>query len=417
LAQPKHFYGYINSVFAGIALFLLGGANYLLPAISGFMQKDLGWSAAAYGGAFSVYYVVFGIVVMAAGMLVVRFGPRLLIAVGAGVVVLATVLLSMTQELWQFYLLAGLYAVGMSGGGVVTGPQLTSNWLHKRRGLVIGLLLASTALGGSLLTVIGERVMTAYGSWRPSWLVIAAIMVIPVVVTVAFIRTRPEDLGQKIDGVRDLAELEDTPAKKPGRVYKCLHPWTTAEATRTPSLWMLILVYGLCNYTYLGTLPHQVRYLTGETGISDEAAAGALALMVGFMAVGKAGGGWLADRAEPKKTLGITSLMMAAGLALLLFWHATPALYFYVIALGVGFGGCQSQTSAALANYYGRKNVAAILGFAMGLAALLGALSTWTTGFIRDQTGSYVPAFTVMLILSVVGGILAFMTPVPRRNT
>jgi MFS family permease len=417
LARPKHFYGYINSVFAGIALFLLGGANYLLPAMSGFMQKDLGWSAAAYGGAFSVYYVVFGVVVMAAGMLVVRFGPRLLIAVGAGVVVVAALLLSMTQELWQFYLLAGLYAAGVSGGGVVTGPQLTSNWLHKRRGLVIGLLLAATALGGSLLTVIGERMMATYGSWRPSWLVISGIMLISVLVTVAFVRTRPEDLGQKIDGVQDFAELEETSVKRLGCVYKCLHPWTTGEATRTPSLWMLILVYGLCNYTYLGTLPHQVRYLTGETGISDEAAAGALALMVGFMAVGKAGGGWLADRAEPKKTLGLTSLMMAAGLALLLFWHATPALYIYVILLGVGFGGCQSQTSAALANYYGRKNVAAILGFAMGLAALLGALSTWMTGFIRDQTGSYVPAFTVMLILSVVGGVLAFLTPVPRRST
>jgi len=416
LAPPKHFYGYINSVFAGIALFLLGGANYLLPAMSGFMQKDLGWSAAAYGGAFSVYYVVFGVVVMIAGMLVVRFGPRLLIAVGAGVVVVAAVLLSMTQELWQFYLLAGLYAAGVSGGGVVTGPQLTSNWLHKRRGLVIGLLLASTALGGSLLTVIGERVMTAYDSWRPSWLVIAGIMLISVVVTVAFVRTRPEDLGQKIDGVRDLAELEESSVKKLGRVYKCLDPWTTGEATRTPSLWMLILVYGLCNYTYLGTLPHQVRYLTGEAGVSDEAAAGALALMVGFMAVGKAGGGWLADRAEPRKTLGLTSLTMAAGLLLLLFWHVTPALYIYVIFLGVGFGGCQSQTSAALANYYGRKNIAAILGFAMGLAALLGALSTWMTGFIRDQTGSYVPAFTVMLILSVVGGVLSFLTPVPRRG-
>lgn len=416
MARPKYFYGYINSVFAGLALFLLGGANYLLPAMSGFMQKDLGWSAAAYGGAFSVYYVVFGIVVMAAGMLVVRFGPRLLIAVGAGVVVLATVLLSLTQELWQLYVLAGIYAAGVSGGGVVTGPQLTSNWLHKRRGLVIGLLLAATALGGSLLTVIGERVMTAYGSWRPSWLVIAAILVIPVAVTAAFVRNRPEDLGQRIDGVRDLTELEDTSVKKLGRVYKCLNPWNTAEATRTPSLWMLIMVYGLCNYTYLGTLPHQVSYLTRETGVSADVAAGALALMVGFMAVGKAGGGWLADRAEPKKTLGITSLTMAAGLVLLLFWHATPALYVYVIFLGVGFGGCQSQTSAALANYYGRKNVAAILGFTMGLAALLGALGTWLTGFIRDQTGSYVPAFTVMLVLSVIGAVLAFLTPVPRRR-
>jgi MFS family permease len=410
----KGFYGYINSAFAGVALLLLGGANYLLPALAGFMKKDLGWSAAAYGGAFSVYYVVFGIVVTVAGMLVVRFGPRLLIVVGAGVLVVVCALLSLVNELWQFYLLAGVYGAAVSGGGVVTGPQLTSNWLHKRRGMVIGLLLAGTALGGSLLTVVGERVMAAYDSWRPSWLVIAALMTIAVAVTVLFVRTRPEDRGQMIDGVTDLAELERAEGRKTARVYKCLDPWTAGQAVRTPSLWLLVLVYGLCNYTYLGTLPHQVSFLTGERGVSSDVAAGALALMVGFMAVGKAGGGWLADRIEPKKTLGLTSLTSAAGLALLLFWHGVPALYLYVSFLGIGFGGCQSQTSAALANYFGRQHVAAILGLTMGPAALLGALSTWLTGYISDQAASYVPAFVVMLVLSVIGGICAFVTPVPR---
>lgn len=34
----------------------------------------------------------------------------------------------------------------------------------------------------------------------------------------------------------------------------------------------------------------------------------------------------------------------------------------------------------------------------------------------RDQAGSYVPAFTVMLILSVIGAGITFLTPVPRRK-
>ena len=110
--RPSHFYGYVNSLFVGIALFLLGGANYLLPALSGFMKDDLGWTATGTGGAFSVYYVVFGATTFLAGSLVLRFGPRRLIAAGALVVVVTSVLLSLTQELWQFYLLAGVYAVG-----------------------------------------------------------------------------------------------------------------------------------------------------------------------------------------------------------------------------------------------------------------------------------------------------------------
>jgi MFS family permease len=298
---------------------------------------------------------------------------------------------------------------------VVTGPQLASNWLHKRRGTVIGLLLAAAALGGSLLTLIAERVMSSYDSWRPSWLVMSGMMVLAVTVTVALVRNRPEDVGQRIDGVSDLSELQTRRAGGP-RVYKSLEPWTGREALRTSSLWLLVLVFGLCNYTFLGALPHTVSYLTGEAGVSAETAAGALALMVAFMAVGKVGGGWLADRVEPRLTRGLTSLTMAIGLALLLFWHATPALYLYVVFLGFGYGGCQAQTIASLANYFGRKNVGTVLGITMGLAAFLGALSTWMTGFIRDQVGSYVPALTVMMGLSVFGAICAFVTPIPRHK-
>lgn len=415
-SRPHFFYGYLNSLFVGIALFLLGGANYLMPALSGFMKEDLGWTATATGGAFSVYYVVFGAMTFVSGALVLRFGPRLLIGVGALVVVGTSVLLSLTQELWQFYILAGVYAVGVAGGVVVTGPQLAGNWLHRRRGLVIGLQLAATGLGGTFLTLVSERVMTAYGSWRPSWLVIAAILLVPALLAALLIRDRPEALGQHIDGVDDPAELVAMSERRSGGAYKSLQAWTMGEAARTPTLWLIVLTFGFSDYVFLGTLSHQVTYLTGEAGVSASAAAAALALMVAFMAVGKAGGGWLADRVEPRKTLGLMSLMLAAGLLVLLVWHETEALYVYVVLLGVGFGGSMAQTSATLANYYGRKNLASIMGLTHGTAALLGALSTTLTGVIADQAGSYVPAFTVMLILAMVGTACAFAAPIPRRK-
>ena len=75
-----------------------------------------------------------------------------------------------------------------------------------------------------------------------------------------------------------------------------------------------------------------------------------------------------------------------------------------------------TQTSATLANYYGRNNVAAIMGLVHGSAALLGALSTTMTGVIRDSAGTYVPAFIVMLVLAVVGAACAFLARIPQRK-
>lgn len=414
--EPQRFHGYTNSLFAGLALLLLGGSNYVLPAMAGFMKEDLGWSAAASGGAFSVYHIVFGAFCMGAGFLVVRFGPRVLLGAGALAVVLACTLLAFLDQLWQFYVLAALFAGGVAGGAVVTGPQLASNWLHRRRGLVIGLLLASTAIGGSILTLITERVINAYDSWRPAWLVVAGLLMIPLLVAILFVRNRPEDRGQKIDGVQHLSELCDLPQSGKLRVYKCLEPWSTREAARTRSLWLIVLAFGFCNYTYLGVLAHQMSYLTTEAGINPTAAAGALAAMVGTTALGKATGGWLADRIEPAKTLAGLSLLLALGLVILLTWRAAPALYLYVVVLGVGYGGAMAQTTTVLANYYGRFHAGSILGFVMGLAVLLGALSTTLTGLISDAAGSYIPAFTVMLALSLVGAACAFFARAPRRR-
>jgi MFS family permease len=412
--RPKYFYGYVNSACAGVALFFLGGANYLLPAMAGFMKDDLGWSATATGGAFSVYYVVFGGVTMLSGALIARFGPRFLIWTGALMVLISSLLLSMTQALWHLYLLAAAYSVGVSAGGVTPGPQLAGNWLHRRRGLVIGLLLAGTGLGGSVLTIVGERVMVAYGSWRLSWLVIAGIMLVSILLAGIFVRNEPKEVGQNIDGVKDPEQLQRTESGRPRGAYKSLVAWTIGEAARTPTLWLIVLTFGVSDYVFLGTLSHQVTYLTGEAGVSASVAAGALALMVASMTIGKASGGWLADRVEPRKTLGLMSLMLAAGLLVLLLWHATPALYLYVILLGVGFGGSMSQTSATLANYYGCRNLAGIMGLAHGTAVLLGALSTTLTGVIRDAAGSYVPAFIVMLVLAVAGAVFAFSAPIPQ---
>ncbi len=414
--RPRHFYGYLNSAFAAVALFLLGGANYLLPAMSGFMKDDLGWSATATGGAFSVYYVVFGGVTVASGWLVLRFGPRVLIAAGAAVVLVCSLLLAVISDLWQFYLLAVLYAAGVAGGAVVTGAQLTGNWLHRRRGLVIGLQLAATGLGGSVLALVGERVMGAYGSWRVSWLVVAALLALAAALVLVLVRDRPEDLGQHIDGVRHDGHPAGARPPASKGAYKSLQSWSVADAARTPTLWLIVLTFGFSDYVFLGTLSHQVTYLTGEVGVSAGSAAAALALMVAFMALGKAGGGWLADRVEPRKTLGLMSLMLAAGLLVLLLWHARTALYVYVVLLGVGFGASMAQTSATLANYYGRRNLAGVMGLTHGSAALLGALSTTLTGVIRDSTGSYVPAFVVMLVLAALGAVCAFAAPVPHQR-
>jgi hypothetical protein len=78
------------------------------------------------------------------------------------------------------------------------------------------------------------------------------------------VRDRPEDLGQHIDGVRHDGHPAGARPPASKGAYKSLQSWSVADAARTPTLWLIVLTFGFSDYVFLGTLSHQVTYLTGE---------------------------------------------------------------------------------------------------------------------------------------------------------
>jgi MFS family permease len=101
--------------------------------------------------------------------------------------------------------------------------------------------------------------------------------------------------------------------------------------------------------------------------------------------------------------LAVFSMVLGmVGLSFLLFAHSVPRMLGYAIVYGLA-GGIQSIAMGNLfPDYFGRSEFPKIMGNTMPFNTILSSLGAPLVGFIRDRTGSYVPAFKLLLALLAV---------------
>jgi MFS family permease len=418
LAWRKGFYGYTIVVSAFLVYFVLGGVYYSLSVVVPIMAEELGWTAAAFGAAFSIFALTTGIGAPLVGAVVVRFGPRLAILGGSILVAAGLVLLSTTDTIWQLYGFVIVLGAGISLGGVLPAQQVVGNWFILRRSLFLGLVLSGAGVGGLAVTTLAAGVITASGSWRAGWLALVALMVLPVLLVLLFLRNKPNELGQRADGISQEpvpeASLVSSPATT--HVYRTTVQWETRAALRTRSFWLIALATGVMFFLLQAITAHQVAYLAGEAGLELAMAASALGLVAGTSVLGRLFAGWLGDRVEPRYVIAGLLLAMGLSLLILMLGQGLVALYSYVVLFGIGYGGIIVVSSAALLNYFGTSNYAQIMGISMPVGTVLGILSPLLVGAIKDAMGSYVPAFAMMVAVAVAGALCAYLgrPPVPE---
>ena len=420
LAWRRGFYGYVIVVAAFFVYMFLAGSYYSLSVLVPVMAKELGWSATAFGAAFSVLAVVMGLSAPINGAIVVRFGPRLSMLIASLLAALAFASLSLTASLWQLYVstVALAWAVGL--GGLLAVQQIVGNWFVRRRALFLGLVLTGAGLGGLLIASLTSSLMATFGSWQAAWIGIAALMSVPGVVALLFIKDKPEQMGQQVDGASDEPALEgqETTGGQSDRVYKSTHQWQTRAALGTRAFWLVALAGGTGYFLFQAVTAHQVAYLSGEGGLTLAVAASTLGLAAGLSIAGRLLAGTLADRIEPRFLMAAFLLLQGLGLLLLITGQSLAAIYGYVFLYGVAYGGLIVLSPVTNLNYFGTENFAAIQGFSMPVGTLLAAVSPLIVGGIKDIGGSYVPAFGLAVGVALAGAFCALLArpPVPDKG-
>ena len=403
LKNRQIFYGWWIVAVSFLVLFVHAGcAFYSFAILRDVLEDELATSSAAISGAVSLYMVVLGLTAPLAGKLTDKYGPKNVVVVGGVIAGIALLLLSLTNAVWQIYLLYIVVGIGMSGAGLIPLAVALSNWFTRRRGTAIGIATAGIALGAIVLAPLTDFV-TETVSWQAAYVVLGVITLVCVVLPVMFImRTRPQDMGLLPDGERPAAaeavaasELATNPAE--ARSGSEEPEWTTSAAIRTMPYWLALAAFFLVGMAIAGVLQHEKKFFE-DIGVTTSTAALALGITGGIGGVGKLTFGFLADRISAKRAALVCFALQIVGLVLLLNTESVAMMWVSVVVFGFAMGGNVALQPLIIGDFFGLASFGTILGSIVLVAAVGAGLGPVLTGAMYDAFGSYTLAFTIFVV-------------------
>jgi predicted MFS family arabinose efflux permease len=303
---------------------------------------------------------------------------------------------------------------GLGSGAVALsmGATVVNRWFAARRGLVMGLLSASTATG-SLVFLPAMAALAERGGWRPVAIAVAlgAGALVPLVLLL--MPERPSDIGQPAFGAEAVAP--PPPRGHPLDAVRLAFD-VLASAARTSTFWLLFATFFVCGFTTNGLVGTHLISFCGDRGLALVQAGALLAAMGACDMVGTTASGWLTDRYDPRKLLFVYYGLR--GLALM----ALPFLDFDLVNLSIFavFYGLDwlatVPPTVGIANAtFGERNGPIVFGW-VALGHQMGAASAaFGAGVLRELQGRYLESFVIAGALAVVAGMAALAIRRPQR--
>jgi MFS family permease len=376
--------------------------------------EAFGWSRGETSVAYSVSQLVAGGSSPLVGTLVDRLGPRRLLLLGGGLLVVGLIGSAFITHLWQIVVLYGVVMTfGANCLGLVVFVPILSRHFVRHRGMAISIVQSANGFARALSAPLVQLLISGIG-WRPTYLVQAAFMAAVVFPLAAwFRRADPSRRAARSDGAESAAASSPGVAPTGG--------WTLAEAMHTPHFWLLFAVYLFTGLGSFFVTLHQLAFAV-DRGFDKLYAAevlgmGAFLAIFGTIITGTLsdyiGREWSAIMAYGFSIVGVICALFITGP------DQSWLLWLHACLFGLTWGARGPAVTAKTADLFPGAQLGAILGVITIGSGLGAALGSWGAGFIFDLSGSYELAF-ILSIVSYLCGVVAFWAlrrpPVRRRQ-
>ena len=392
---------YYPWVVIGIAFLTVGVAFGTRNAFAVFLIaviEEFHWSRGLASGALMLGAVMWTLAAPVIGILLDRFGPRVVLPGGSILMAIGFIISGMAHSVLEFYIGMGIFmGVGFAALPMTSQATFLSNWFIRKRGMAIGTVASGIGLGILIVVPWTQWLITTYG-WRAAFFILAAVLAIVVApLNYFFQRQRPEQMNLEADFGESPLQASFGHTKTAGVDGPSLK-----AALRTWRFWAF--AFGVL----AGAIPlhmvliHQVAAVS-DAGFSKELAAFGLGLIGLFTAPAMIFMGLLADRIGRRWSYALGSASLMVGIFLLMMiTDATQSWLFYAFPpfIALGFSSRQSLYPTIAADLFHGKSFGAIIG---AIALFIGAgagIGPWLGGVIHDWTGNYYWAFCVAQVMT-----------------
>jgi predicted MFS family arabinose efflux permease len=415
MARTRPFGQRYAFVVAGVVfLCLLAAAG--LRAAPGVMilpiESAFGWSRDTISLAAAVGIFLYGLTGPFAAALMQSFGIRRTLIGALVLMSLSSAASAFMTAPWHYVASWGVVS-GMASGAVsmVLGATVVNRWFATNRGLMMGLLTASTATG-ALVFLPGMAALAEWSGWQAVVIAVAIVSAALIPLAYFFLPERPRDIGLLPYGATEAGETAQAPKG---------HPLANAfgglfEAARTKTFWYLFATFFICGFTTNGLVGTHMIAFCGDMGIPAVQAAGLMAAMGVFDILGATASGWLSDRVDPRKLL--FCYYGLRGLALIYLPFSDFNVYslsLFAVFFGLDWIATVPPTLRLANEAFGDRKTPIVFGWIVAGHQFGAASAAYMAGYLRTVDGNYFNAFLIAGATGILAALLSLM--IARRRT
>ncbi len=365
------------------------GSIFSLPVFLAPMSAATGWSRTDISVAMTLNFLTMGIASFAWGLMLDRFGPRMVLLCGSTILGLGLVLASRARAIEQFQFCYGIL-VG-AGGGAIFAPLMATvtAWFDRQRSLAVSLV--SSGMGVAPLTVapIAARLVTTF-DWRFSQLVIGLAVWALLLPVALLVRRAPATVGNNA-GRRSPES-----------------PMTVRQALTSPQFVVLALTYFMCCATHSGPLFHTVSYAI-SCGLPVTAAVSIYSVEGLSGLFGRITFGLLGDRFGAKRTFVAGLLLQAAAVGCYYFARQQFQFYSVAVVFGFAYAGVMPLYAVLIRENFPVRIIGTMVGAASMASSLGMSLGPLAGGVIFDTYGNYGRLYIGSLLMGLGAALIMLM--------
>jgi MFS family permease len=387
--------------FAGMGLNLALGILYAWSVFAKQLAEPIekggfGWTKTEATLPYTLAIACFALMMVPAGRLQDRLGPRVIASAGGLLTGLGLVVASFAAPgqalpaVVGFGLLAG---TGFGLGYAAATPAAVKWFPPERKGLVTGLVVAGFGVAPVYIAPLSKHLLATYGVGSSFRILGIAFLVV----------------------ATGFAQLIQNPVVPPHLVERAVtgQPLPAAvnegwrEMLRSPRFYSLWLQYACAATAGLMIIGHMARIVAVQSGNAIQIGFVFVALLATFNAAGRVVAGIISDKIGRVVTIAMVCIAQASMMFFFSGFSTVTAFVVGSAAVGFSYGATLSLFPATVADEWGTKNLGLNYGILFTAWGVGGVFGPTLAGKIADATGSYAGAYTVAGALLIVAVALA----------
>jgi MFS family permease len=361
------------------------------------VTRDLALTASSFTFAIAVQNIVWGMSQAPVGALADRFGLRVTMLAGA-VIYVAGLLIMATA--------GGAPSLIMSGALIGVALSCTASSLvmtacaravsEKNRSKVLGIVSAAGSLGTLMIPITTQSILARH-AWQfgALFFVILAIAMLPA----GFLAGGADRMPSRAAGKTTMRAV-------------------LGQAARHRPFLVMSGAYFVCGLNLVFLTTHLPTYLA-ICGQDPLLSAEAIAVIGGMNSICSITAGWLGGKYPKHILLGILYILRAFVFTAYFVMPPTPAsTLVFAAAMGMLWLSVAPLVSGLVAEMFGTRYMATLLGIAFVMHQVGSSLGAWGGGLIFDTFGSYDHAWHIGVLVGFGAGVVQILAggPTPKRD-